>query len=70
MGDPKTDTVAGESSSAGAVMLQAIAYCGGKQDGTLFDNVRYHLARNGEIINKSLAHRGQSVPAHAVQVWR
>ncbi len=28
VGDPKTDTVAGESSSAGAVMLQAIAYCG------------------------------------------
>jgi len=69
VGDPKTDTVTRESSSAGAVMLQAIACCG-KQDGTLFDNVRYRLATNGETINKLLAHRGQSVPAHAVQVWR
>lgn len=43
-GDPKRVTVAGESSGAGAVMLQAMAY-GGKQNVALFDNVRYHLSK-------------------------
>lgn len=38
-GDPKKVTLAGESAGAGSVMLQAMAY-GGKQDVTLFDNVR------------------------------
>ena len=40
-GDPKKVTLAGESAGAGSVMLQAMAY-GGKQNETLFDNVRFH----------------------------
>ena len=40
-GDPNRVTIAGESAGAGAVMLQAMAY-GGKQNVTLFDNVRYN----------------------------
>ena len=68
-GDPKRVTVAGESSGAGAVMLQAMAY-GGKQNVTLFDNVRHHRTKIVDIVNKILAHRCQSVPTKAVQVWR
>lgn len=44
-GDPRKVTLAGESAGAGSVMLQAMAY-GGKQDVTLFDNVRYHLVND------------------------
>lgn len=40
-GDPNKVTLAGESAGAGSVMLQAMAY-GGKQNGTLFTNVRFH----------------------------
>lgn len=42
-GDPKKVTIGGESSGAGSVMLQAMAYGGG--DKYLFNNVRLHLAR-------------------------
>ena len=42
-GNPGKVTVAGESSGAGAVMLQAMAY-GGKQNVTLFENVRPHTS--------------------------
>lgn len=51
-GDPNRVTVAGESSGAGSVMLQAMAYGGRQNVQTLFDNVRNHLAINGETINK------------------
>lgn len=47
-GDPKKVTIAGESAGAGAVMLQAMAY-GGKQDVTLFDNVRIPSRHQGVI---------------------
>ena len=39
-GDPTKVTIAGESAGAGSVMLQAMAY-GGKQESTLFNNVRF-----------------------------
>ena len=39
-GDPNKVTLAGESAGAGSVMLQAMAY-GGKQNVTLFNNVRF-----------------------------
>ena len=38
-GDPNKVTLAGESAGAGSVMLQAMAY-GGRQNVTLFNNVR------------------------------
>ena len=47
-GDPKRVTLAGESAGAGSVMLQAMAY-GGRQSAMLFDNVRFHPAKNGRI---------------------
>ena len=49
-GDPKRVTLGGESSGAASAMLQAMAY-GGKQDVTLFDNVRFLLAKNEEMVN-------------------
>ena len=42
-GDPTKVTLAGESAGASSVMLQAMAY-GGKQNLTLFNNVRFYLA--------------------------
>ena len=39
-GDPNKVTLAGESAGAGSVMLQAMAY-GGRQNVTLFQNVRF-----------------------------
>ena len=68
-GDPDRVTLAGESAGAASAMLQAMAY-GGKQNVTLFDNVRYHLAKAKETTNKVLAHRGQSVLGQAVQLQR
>ena len=49
-GDPKKVTLAGESAGAGAVMLQAMAY-GGKRNETLFDNVRFHPANKEQSID-------------------
>ena len=39
-GDPTKVTLAGESAGAGSVLLQAMAY-GGRQNVTLFNNVRF-----------------------------
>ena len=66
-GDPHKVTIAGESAGAGAVMLQAMAY-GGKQNPTLFNNVRIHLAKKGYPSNTSQDHRGERVCRKAVQV--
>lgn len=41
-GDPARVTIGGESAGAAAVAYQALAY-GGKQDKSLFDNVRTSL---------------------------
>lgn len=51
-GDPKKVTLAGESAGAGSVMLQAMAY-GGKQEVTLFDNVRSYLTYKKILIDAS-----------------
>lgn len=49
-GDPRKVTLAGESAGAGSVMLQAMAY-GGKQNVTLFDNVRLHMPNKQYSVN-------------------
>ena len=51
-GDPDKVTIAGESAGAASVMLQAMAY-GGKQEITLFDNVRFRSANKASSINTS-----------------
>ena len=66
-GDPNKVTIAGESAGAGAVMLQAMAY-GGKQNPTLFNNVRIHLVKKRSPSNTSQDHRGERVCCKAVQV--
>ena len=66
-GDPHKVTIAGESAGAGAVLLQAMAY-GGKQNPTLFNNVRIHLAKKRYPSNTSSDHRGERVCRKAVQV--
>lgn len=47
-GDPTRVTIAGESAGAAAVMYQAMAY-GGKQNKTLFNNVRQILLHTDKI---------------------
>ena len=66
-GDPNKVTIAGESAGAGAVMLQAMAY-GGKQNPSLFNNVRIHPAKKRFPSNTSQDHRGERVCGKAVQV--
>ena len=66
-GDPKKVTLAGESAGAGSVMLQAMAY-GGKQDVTLFDNVRTYPIHKRNPIDASEDHSCKCVRSKAVQL--
>lgn len=66
-GDPKKVTVAGESAGAGSVMLQSMAY-GGKQDVTLFDNVRPHPIHKRNSIDAFVDHSCKYVCSKAVQL--
>ena len=66
-GNPEKVTLAGESAGAGSVMLHAMAY-GGKQDVTLFDNVRSHPIHKRNPIDSSKDHCCKLVCSKAVQL--